>query len=126
MEGSVYFGASQHVADRLHALRNEPRAAAHLLVMARSMNFIDLAGTELWWAEMEARRKLGGDLYFHLPRPEVLALWERIGFLDALGRDHIFMSKHSAIAAILAHIGGDPCAGCGARLFHECQVRGPA
>lgn len=128
MEGSVYFGATQSVADRLHALRLEPGAPRHLLVMAKSMNFIDLAGAELWHDEMLARRAMGGDLYFHRPRPQVLALWERSGFLDALGRDHVFIDKRSAIRSILARMApsGDPCAGCGRRVFHECAAAAPA
>src|SRR5690606_2273130 len=56
MEGSVYFGATQHVADTLHALRSAPGAARHLLVMSKSMNFIDLPGAELWEAELKVRR----------------------------------------------------------------------
>ncbi len=128
MEGSVYFGATQHVADRLHALRLEPGAPRHLLVMAKSMNFIDLAGADLWHGEMLARRAMGGDLYFHRPRPPVLELWERTGFLDALGRDHVFTDKRSAIRSILARAsggGGDPCAGCGQRVFWECAAARP-
>ncbi len=46
MEGEVYFGALQHVADTLHAQREAPDAQRHLLVMAKSMNFIDPAGAE--------------------------------------------------------------------------------
>ncbi len=121
MEGSIYFGAAQHVADRLHALRSEPGAPKHLLVMAKSMNFIDLAGAEVWQAEMVARRAMGGDLWFHRPRPQVLELWERTGFLDALGRDHLFPDKRTAIAAILQRFGADPCAGCDRRVFWECR-----
>ena len=37
------FGAAAHVAQRLHELRAAPDAPRHLLVMAKSMNFIDLA-----------------------------------------------------------------------------------
>ncbi|MDB5999772.1 MAG: sulfate transporter [Rhizobacter sp.] len=122
MEGAVYFGATQHVADRLHAMRSEPNAPKHLLVMSKSMNFIDLAGAELWQAELEARRAMGGDLYFHRPRSQVLEMWARTGFLTALGHDHLFPDKHSAISAVLARFGPDPCIGCEARVFRECQA----
>ncbi|MES3012903.1 MAG: SulP family inorganic anion transporter, partial [Pseudomonadota bacterium] len=46
MEGEVYFGAVPYVADQLRDLRAEP--AKHLLVMAKSMNFIDVPAAELW------------------------------------------------------------------------------
>jgi hypothetical protein len=59
--------------------------AKHLLVMSKSMNFIDLAAADMWRAEMITRRSAGGDLYFHRPRAPVLELWQRIGFLAELG-----------------------------------------
>jgi SulP family sulfate permease len=119
MEGSVYFGATQHVGDRLHALRTEPGAAKHLLVMAKSMNFVDLAGVELWREELRARRAAGGDLYFHRPRPPVVEMWERTGFLDELGRDHVFPDKRTAIAHIVPRLDAEVCARCSVKLFEE-------
>lgn len=123
MEGEVYFGALQHVADTLHALRQAPGAPRHLLVMAKSMNFIDLAGAELWADELKARRAQGGDLYFHRPRPEVIAIWRRTGFDKVLGTDHLFPDKAAAISAIVPRLDPDICAKCGARIFSECKTR---
>ncbi|MCW5658302.1 MAG: SulP family inorganic anion transporter [Burkholderiaceae bacterium] len=147
MEGSVYFGATQHVSERLHALRTrpqplkEPRAAPefldprggragpqpgpggvqkHLLVMAKSMNFIDLAGDDLWRDELHARRRIGGDLYFHRPRPPVTELWNKTGFLDEMGRDHVFPDKRIAIATIVPRLDMEICARCTVKLFDEC------
>lgn len=120
MEGAVYFGAAQHVSDTLHHLRSAPTAPRHLLVMSKSMNFIDPAGAQVWDEELRARRADGGDLYFHRPRPPVLDLWERSGFLDALGRDHVFSDKHSAIARIVPRLDPAICVGCKVRIFGEC------
>jgi sulfate permease, SulP family len=120
MEGSVYFGATQHVGERLHALRNAAEPQKHLLVMAKSMNFIDLAGDELWRDEMQQRRAAGGDLYFHRPRPPVMDLWQRSGFLDEMGRDHVFPDKRIAIATIVPRLDAGICARCTVKLFDEC------
>jgi len=120
MEGSVYFGATQHVGERLHALRNAAEPQKHLLVMAKSMNFIDLAGDELWRDEMQQRRAAGGDLYFHRPRPPVMDLWQRSGFLDEMGRDHVFPDKRIAIATIVPRLDAGICARCTVKLFEEC------
>ncbi|AKJ27706.1 sulfate transporter [Caldimonas brevitalea] len=122
MEGSVYFGAAQHVADTLHGLRAQPDAPRHLLVMSKSMNFIDVAGAEVWETELRARRAAGGDLYFHRPRPAVVQMWERTGFIEQLGRDHIFPDKRSAIAAIFQQLDPRVCAACRARVFWECET----
>ena len=130
MEGEVYFGATQHVADSLHALRHAATppfgVQKHLLVMGKSMNFIDLAGAELWEAELNARRAMGGDLYFHRPRPEVIALWRKTGFTRVLGPEHQFADKRVAIATIFDKLDKSICQRCTARIFWECQsVPGP-
>jgi SulP family sulfate permease len=125
MEGEVYFGAVQHVADNLRELRAAPHAPRHLLVMAKSMNFIDLPAAELWHAELRTRRAEGGDLYFHRPRPPVLALWDRVGFTHELGGDHIFATKRIAIATIFGKLDREICASCAARIFEECQTLPP-
>ena len=125
MEGEVYFGALPHVADNLRELRTAPEAPKHLLVMAKSMNFIDLPAAELWWDELRKRRAEGGDLYFHRPRPPVLELWEHIGYMQDLGRDHIFPTKRIAIATIFGRLDRDICARCHIRLYEECQALPP-
>ncbi len=126
MEGEVYFGATQHVADTLHALRHEAIPQKHLLVMGKSMNFIDLAGAELWEAELAARRAMGGDLYFHRPRPEVIAMWKKTAFTRLLGPEHQFPDKRTAIATIFQKLDPEICRRCTARIFEECQtVPGP-
>lgn len=120
MEGSVYFGATAHVSDHLLGLRQDQPGQRHLLVMARSMNFVDVAGSSLWRQELRARRAAGGDLYFHRLRPAVLAQWARDGLLAELGPGHVFDSKQAAIAAIVPRLDPDRCARCTARLFSEC------
>ena len=125
MEGEVYFGALPHVADNLRDLRATPDAPKHLLVMAKSMNFIDLPAAELWWDELRKRRAEGGDLYFHRPRPPVLELWQHIGYMQDLGRDHIFPTKRIAIATIFDRLDRSICARCHIRLYEECQALAP-
>ncbi|UUZ78124.1 STAS domain-containing protein [Polaromonas sp. P1(28)-13] len=126
MEGEVYFGATQHVADILHALRSQPQPQKHLLVMGKSMNFIDLAGAELWEVELAARRAMGGDLYFHRPRPEVIRMWRKTGFTRVLGPEHQFPDKFTTISTIFNKLDPAICRRCTARIFWECQsVPGP-
>ena len=120
MEGPVWFGAEAHVADALRALREQPLPPRHLLVMGKSMNFIDPAGATLWERERVLREAMGGGLYFHRPRPEVLDTWRHSGFIERLGADHLFADKHSAIATLVPRLEGSICAGCKLRVFEEC------
>jgi sulfate permease, SulP family len=107
-------------------MRAAPDAARHLLVMAKSMNFIDVHAADLWRAELDARRAIGGDLYFHRPRPPVLELWHRIGYSRAIGADHLFATKRIAIASIFERLDREICSRCTARVFEECDARAPA
>ncbi|AWB33703.1 SulP family inorganic anion transporter [Orrella marina] len=120
MEGDIYFGATAHVSAKLNDLRNRPDAPKHLLIMSRSMNFIDLAGAELWEQERQSRKKMGGDLYFHRPRNDVIKMWRKTGFVERMGSNHIFLTKEQAIATIFSSLDHDICRGCNVRAFREC------
>ena len=127
MEGSVWFGALAHVDEHLRGLCDRAAGGADrqpfLLVMAKSMNTIDLAAARLWDQERVRRRALGGDLFFHHPRPQVLSMWARSGFLKRLGEQHVFPGKRSAISAIVPMLDENVCARCSARIFAECADR---
>lgn len=125
VEGAIFFGAVQHVTDRLHAFRTGSPTQKHLLAMAKSMNFIDLAAAEMWEAELAERRALGGDLYFHRPRSQVLQTWKQTGFIDQLGAGHVFPTKRVAIGAIYERLDRSVCARCTTRVFLECQALAP-
>lgn len=125
MEGSIYFGAATHVGDRLHELRAQRPGQTHLLVMAKSMNFLDLAGAEVWEHELRERRAAGGDLHFHRPRPQVMAFWRRTGFLGRLGEQNVHDSKQAALGHIVRRLDPKVCAACQARVFWECRDDDP-
>ena len=120
MEGEIYFGAVPFVDDQLRDLRAPAGSPKHLLVMAKSMNFIDLSAAELWRQELVIRRGIGGDLYFHRPRAPVLQIWNKVGFMAELGTDHVFPAKHTAIATIFGRLDRGICAHCTVRVFEEC------
>jgi len=120
MEGEVYFGAAQHVESQLKAYRRTRPGQKHLLVMARSMNAIDLAGLRVWWQEWRLRRQAGGGLYWHRPRSRVIAAVGRADMPGLFGDDNVFRTKHDAIAAIVPRLDPDVCFSCRARIFHEC------
>lgn len=125
MEGDVYFGAVAHIGDSLERWREEADQGGqkHLLVMSKSMNHIDAAGARMWARELDARRAMGGDLYFHRPRPDVLSLWHKSGFIDRLGSDHLYPSKDAALRGIVPRLDLQICAACTVRCFVECSSR---
>lgn len=121
VEGSIYFGAVSHVAQHFDTLRLHNPGQKHLLLMSKSINFVDMAGAELLASEARHRRASGGRLYFYSLRKPVEELLERGGYLADIGREDIFHGKHQAIAGVFARLDHSICARCRARIFEECR-----
>ena len=50
----------------------------------------------------------------------VADLTERLRRIEALGRDHLYPDKRTAIASIFERLDPAICARCTARIFWEC------
>ncbi len=120
IEGSIYFGAVNHVATHFDTLRSASPTQKHLLVMAKSINFVDVAGAELLAHEAQQRAATGGRLYFYSLRQPVRDMLDRAGHLAMIGNENVFASKDQAIAGVFARLDRDICANCPARIFVEC------
>jgi SulP family sulfate permease len=125
VEGSIYFGAVNHVGARFDTLREVNWAQKHLLLMAKSINFVDVAGAELLAHEAVQRRKMGGQLYLYSLRQPVRDMLARGGYLDQIGHANIFATKQEAISGVFAHLDRSICARCSARIFNECAALPP-
>jgi SulP family sulfate permease len=122
IEGSIYFGAVDHVATHLDILREIAPEQKHLLLLARNMNFVDVAGASLLAQEALRRRAGGGRLYLHGLRDNARGLMERGGMLEQIGEDSLYRAKDQAIAGIYEQLDREVCARCTARIFYECQA----
>jgi SulP family sulfate permease len=120
VEGTLYFGATHHVGEYLHYLAEHHPEQKHLLLMARSMNFVDVAGAELLAAEAIRRRTQGGALHFHGLREGASQMLRKSPFAEAIGCDAIHPSKRAAIANIVGRLDRDVCRRCQVRVFEEC------
>lgn len=123
VEGSIYFGAVDHVESHFDTLRAVAREQKHLLVVARNINFLDIAGAEALVREARARRWRGGRLWLQglrLPAEDVL---RNGGYLAEIGTDAVFRDKREAIARIFDRLDPGICARCRARIFEECPTR---
>ncbi len=120
IEGSIYFGAASHVERHLDTLREHSPGQKHLLLMSKSINFVDMAGAELLVEEARRRREAGGQLYFYSLRKPVEELFERGGYIAEFGRENIFRGKREAIGAVFTRLDRSVCATCRARIFEEC------
>jgi SulP family sulfate permease len=123
VEGSIYFGAVDHVESHLETLREVAREQKHLLVVARNINFIDIAGGEALAREARARRWIGGRLWLQGLRHPVEDLLKKSGFIADIGEEALFRDKREAIARIFDKLDPAICARCRARIFEECASR---
>lgn len=121
VEGSIYFGAVNHVEDYFDALRRQSPGQKHLLLMSKSINTIDMAGADLIGREAERRNAEGGAVYLYSPRRPVIAMLERGGYFRHIGRDHVFGNKEEAFAGVVARLDHSICGTCTARIFNECR-----
>ncbi|HEY7945803.1 MAG TPA: SulP family inorganic anion transporter [Casimicrobiaceae bacterium] len=125
VDGSLFFGAVDHVRDELAAMRGTASARKHVLLIGSGINFIDVAGAELLAQEADAQRIAGGALYLCNLKPTVVDVLERAGLVDRIGRDRIFATKDEAIRGVYARLDSAICQASSARIFIECQTHLP-
>ena len=121
IEGSIYFGAVNHVDAHFETLHERSTGQKHLLLLSKSINFVDVAGAELLAHEAERRRAMGGGLYFYGLRQPVRDALERSGLIEDIGRDNVFAVRREAIGSVFARLDRSICARCRARIFLECR-----
>jgi len=120
IDGSLFYGAVAHVSGELRQIAHSRPHQTHLAVIATGINFIDLAGAELLAQEAAARRARGGDLYLLGPKAQVREYLAKSGYLEEIGRDHLFPSKTSGLAAIQTRLDAAVCRSCPQPVFLEC------
>ncbi len=123
VDGSLFFGAVNHVVEFLQSIDKHLPCKCHLLIVACGINFIDITGAEMLVNEARRRRGLRGDLYLCGLKQNARDVLERGGYLDNIGADHIFSSETEAIAQILSTIDNPECRTCRSPLFKECENR---
>ncbi len=121
VEGSIFFGAVEHVQQHFRNADESDPNKKHLMLTARGIGFIDLAGAELLAKEAVRRRKIGGGLYIVGVQPDMCEMLKRSGMVDSVGEDQIFRHKGDALKAIYARMDNETCRTCTARVFRECH-----
>jgi SulP family sulfate permease len=122
LDGSLFFGAVEHVRDALEAARRERPEATHVLLLASGVNFIDTAGCEALVQASRTMRDSGATLYLCNVKPGVHAAMERSGFLDEFGRDRVWPTKADAVRALYKRFNVAQCESCAVRIFTECHI----
>jgi len=121
VDGSLFFGAVEHVRDEIEAARRACPRATHLLLVGSGVNFIDVAGCECLAQAARDVRKSGATLHLCNLKPSVLAALQRGGFLEEIGAANVHPTKGDAIATLYPSFDVETCRDCVARIFTECE-----
>ncbi len=119
--GPIFFGAVTHITQRLRQIGRRNPAQRFLLILAREVSFIDLAGAEMLAREARQRRASGGLFFLHQLKDEPKQVLRRGGYLDDIESKNLYDTKGEAIAEIFKGMDKEICKRCSARIFNECR-----
>lgn len=122
VDGSLFFGAVEHVRDELEQARRERPDVRHVLLVGTGINFVDAAGAAMLARVARDFALDGTTLWLCTLKPPVHEALERSGALAAIGAARVCASKADALRAIYAVLDGRTCAGCGVLAFDECRA----
>ena len=122
VDGSLFFGAVNHIEEQLHIMTEEHPEAAHILLVGEGLNFIDVAGCEMLSNEAHDLRLNGRQLYICAFKVDVKDMMRRGGYFEFIGDDNTFHTKGAAVTKIvLEKLDPERCRSCTTRIFNECS-----
>jgi SulP family sulfate permease len=122
IDGSLYFGAVNHVRTNLQQLMQQKPEQKNLLLVGSGINFIDMAGAEFLLQLVREREESGGKLYFYDMKEGICNHFKFLEYLLQIGTDNIFLSKKEAISEIFSQLDKSVCTQCTSRIFLECAT----
>ncbi|MEO5365260.1 MAG: SulP family inorganic anion transporter [Magnetococcus sp. WYHC-3] len=122
LDGSLFYGAVNHVDAALRNLSASSRGQRHLVLLSAAVNHIDVSGAEMLAQEAKRRHQLGGGLYFVRVKRTPMDLLERGGYVGEMGEGHFFTSKREVLSVLLPRLDQQVCHECQARIFLECPA----
>lgn len=125
MQGSVFFGAVNHVQQVLQDVDESNPDQKHVLLASSGMNFIDIAGAEMLVQESRRRKKIGGGLYFYRMQNGVRDLLIKGNYMREIGEENLFPAKTHPIDTIYPKLDSEICRNCQARIFTPCNISLP-
>ncbi len=122
IDGSLFFGAIDHIQQRIRALSNEGGNTNRVLIIGKGINFIDVAGAEMLIQEARRLQQRGGKLMFSSLKGTVIDELRANGYLERIGEELFYESPEAALTESVAALNQDVCDNCTARIFRECTT----
>jgi SulP family sulfate permease len=121
INGSAYFGAVDHIQNTLQQIDADNPRQKSVLIVSLGMNFIDVAGAEMFAQEARRRRRMGGGLYFYRMKDAAYQLLRQGKYDHEIGEGAFFPVKTNPTDALYWTLDPDVCRNCKARIFANCQ-----
>jgi SulP family sulfate permease len=100
IDESLYFANTKFLEDKvLCAIADRPEVK-HLVLIGIAVNFIDASALETLESLIDELRDAGVQLHLAEIKGPVMDRLKTIGFVDKIGKDHIYMSTHEAMQAL--------------------------
>jgi SulP family sulfate permease len=125
INGAIFFGAVDHVQNSLQKIDEIKPQQKSVMIIARGISFVDVAGAEMLAQEARRRRKMGGGLYFYRCKDDIYKFLRKSDKLDDIGRGGFFPTMSNWIKPIYSTLDSDICSNCMARIFSECHANLP-
>jgi SulP family sulfate permease len=125
VNGSIFFGAVEHVEDAVHRVDHENPEQKRLLIVASGINVVDISGAEMLSREAARRSRMGGGLYFWFMKDAVYDLLKQGGYLKTIHKDHIIAQGVDPISVLYPRLDSEICRNCPARIFPQCRIALP-
>jgi len=125
VNGSIFFGAVEHVEDAFQRVDAENPRQKWLLVVASGINVVDISGAEMLAREALRRRRKGGELYIWFMKDAVHEVLQRGGYLRDIGEHAVLGPKDDVIGTLYPKLDPEVCRNCTARIFAQCRVALP-
>ena len=121
INGSAYFGAVDHIQYALQQIDVDNPRQKSVLVISLGMNFVDVAGAEMFAQEARRRRRMGGGLYFYRLKDEPYRLLRQGDYVHEIGEGAFFPVKSKPTEALYWTLDPEVCRHCRARIFAACN-----
>jgi SulP family sulfate permease len=125
INGAIFFGAVDHVQNSLQKIDEINPQQKSVLIIARGISFVDVAGAEMLAQEARRRRKMGGGLYFYRCKDEIYKFLRKSDKLDDIGIGGFFPTMSNWIKPVYSTLDSVICSKCTARIFSECHANLP-
>jgi len=97
VDESLYFVNTRYLENYLLKVVTKQKEVEHLLLVCSGINLIDGSALETLQSLIEDLNSMGIEFYLCEVKGPVFDQLEKVGFVDKLGRDHIFLSTDQAM-----------------------------